>query len=116
MFTSSEMIGASPRRKEDAPLLVGAGRFLDDLHRPGLVHLRAVRTLHAHARLAKVAAAEAVGARGALAAFAAADPPEVDRPIPSPYGRERHTRPFAQPVLARDTVRYVGEPVAVVVG
>ncbi len=115
MFTSPEMIGASPRRKEDAPLLVGTGRFLDDLRRPGLVHLGVVRSLHAHARLVKVATAGALGAPGVLAAFAAADLPEVDRPIPSPYGRERHTRPFVQPVLAREIVRYGGEPVAVVV-
>ncbi|MGH7267340.1 MAG: xanthine dehydrogenase family protein molybdopterin-binding subunit [Candidatus Rokuibacteriota bacterium] len=109
------MIGASPRRKEDRPLLVGAGRFLDDLRRPGVVHLGVVRSLHAHARLAKIASGDALALPGVVAAFRAEDLPEIAAPIPPSYGKTRHARPFAHPVLARDVVRYVGEPVAVVV-
>ena len=44
------MIGASPRRTEDRRLLTGAGRYLDDLARAGLLHLGVVRSVHAHAR------------------------------------------------------------------
>jgi aerobic carbon-monoxide dehydrogenase large subunit len=109
------LIGESPRRREDAPLLVGGGRFLDDLRRPGTVHLGVVRSLHAHAHLLKVHTAAATAGPGVLAAYAAADLPEVEPGIPAPYGRAPSTRPFTQPVLARDLVRYVGEPVAALV-
>jgi len=57
------VIGASPRRKEDLRLLTGAGRFLDDLKRPGMVHLGVVRSVHAHARIARVDARAARAAK-----------------------------------------------------
>ncbi len=111
---SESPIGASPRRKEDAPLLQGRGRYLDDLRRPGIAHLGVVRSLHAHARLRGVDAAEARAIPGVLV-FAAADLPEVARGIPAPYGGTPSTRPYVQQILASQVVRYVGEPVAVVV-
>jgi carbon-monoxide dehydrogenase large subunit len=111
---SESPIGASPRRKEDAPLLQGRGRYLDDLRRPGIAHLGVVRSLHAHARLRGVDAAEARAIPNVLV-FAAADLPEVARGIPAPYGGTPSTRPYVQQILASQVVRYVGEPVAVVV-
>jgi len=113
--TSSGPIGTSPRRKEDRRLLLGAGRYLDDLTRPGAAHLGVVRSLHAHARLRSVDLGAARSAPGVLAAWAAADLPEVSRPVLSGSEGAHKGRPFAAPVLARDLVRYVGEPVAVVV-
>ena len=115
MNTSSGPIGTSPRRKEDRRLLLGAGRYLDDLTRPGAAHLGVVRSLHAHARLRSVDLGAARSAPGVLAAWAAADLPEVSRPVLSGSEGAHKGRPFAAPVLARDVVRYVGEPVAVVV-
>src|SRR5712691_3694592 len=109
------MIGASPRRKEDRRLLVGVGRFVDDLTREGLLHLAVARSVQAHARIAKIALAEARALPGVVAAWSAADLPETARPMPSAYGAVRKGRPWSQPILARDRVRYVGEPVAVVV-
>src|SRR5437870_759142 len=109
------MIGSSPPRKEDRRLLTGAGRFVDDLRREGLLHLAVVRSVEAHARIAKIALAEARALRGVVAAWSAADLPETARPMPSAYGAVRKGRPWSQPILARDRVRYVGEPVAVVV-
>jgi CO/xanthine dehydrogenase Mo-binding subunit len=108
-------IGSSPRRKEDAPLLIGRGRYLDDLRRAGALHLGVVRSPHAHARIGTVAIKEARALPGVVAVFAAADLPEIAGGIPVPFGGTLNTRPFAQPVLARDVVRYVGEPVAAVV-
>jgi CO/xanthine dehydrogenase Mo-binding subunit len=107
----SDLIGASPLRKEDARLLRGAGRFLDDLHRPGLLHLGVVRSVHAHARVRAVATAAARGRPGVVAAWAAADLAETARPMPT----VQKGRPYVQRALAADVVRYVGEPVAVVV-
>src|SRR5947207_15416751 len=109
------MIGASPRRKEDRRLLVGGGRFVDDLAREGLLHLAVVRSVNAHARIVKIALADARALPGVVAAWSAADLPETARPMPSAYGAVRKGRPWSQPILAHDRVRYVGEPVAVVV-
>jgi carbon-monoxide dehydrogenase large subunit len=105
------MIGASPLRKEDRRLLVGGGRFIDDLVRERLAHLAVARSVHAHARVVKVVTADALSLPGVLAAWSAADLPEVARPIPS----IQKARPYAISVLASEIVRYVGEPVAVVV-
>ena len=79
--TNPGSIGSSPRRKEDRRLLLGAGRYLDDLTRPGAVHLGVVRSVHAHARLRSVDLGAARSASGVLAAWAAADLPETSRPV-----------------------------------
>lgn len=94
---------------------MGAGRFLDDVTRDGLLHLGVVRSVHAHARIARILTADARARPGIVAAWAADDLPEVGRPIPRAYGAAPKGRPWAEPVLARGVVRYVGEPVAVVV-
>ena len=52
---AQDLIGASPRRKEDRRLLTGAGRYVDDLTRPGMLHMIVVRSRHAHARIVKIA-------------------------------------------------------------
>ncbi len=107
------MIGESPKRKEDDALLTGAGRYVADLVRPGMLHMGVVRSPHAHARIRGVSIAAAAAMPGVAGAFAAADLPEILGPIP-PYRRPRRFRDFDQPVLAQGVVRYVGEPVAVV--
>jgi aerobic carbon-monoxide dehydrogenase large subunit len=109
------MLGASPRRKEDRRLLVGAGRFVDDVVRPDAAHLAVVRAVHAHARLRSIDLAGVRTGRGVLAAWTAADLPQVARTIPAAWGGTHKGRPFAVPILAGDRVRYVGEPIAVIV-
>lgn len=106
------MIGSSPPRKEDRRLLTGSGRFVEDLTRPGMLHLGVVRSAEAHAALVRVDLAAARAHPGVVAAWAAADLPEAVRPVRQSAGGDR---PWRQPLLARDVVRYVGEPVAVVV-
>jgi carbon-monoxide dehydrogenase large subunit len=108
-------IGSSPRRKEDRRLLVGGGRYLDDLRREGMLHLGVVRSLHAHARVLAIDTRDALALPGVLAVWSAADLPEALRPILAGSEGVHAGRPFATPVLARRVVRYVGEPVAVVV-
>src|SRR5256712_3885078 len=109
------MIGASPRRKEDQRLLTGGGRFVDDLTREGVLHLGVVRSAEAHARLTKVATTAARALPGVVLAWSASDLGEITPHVPTAYGGAHKGRPWAQPVLAREVVRYVGEPVAVVV-
>jgi aerobic carbon-monoxide dehydrogenase large subunit len=69
------LIGASPRRKEDVRLLLGAGRFADDIVRADAAHLGLVRSVHAHARITRVDLARARKRPGVLAAWAAGDLP-----------------------------------------
>ena len=112
---TTQGIGARVRRTEDPRFLSGTGRYVDDLHRPGMVHMAVVRSPHAHARLAAIDPAPALALPGVSAVFTFADLPPTMAPIPSrmpmPPGPER----FLQYPLARDRVRYVGEPVAIVV-
>lgn len=121
-------IGASVRRKEDARLLVGAGRYVDDLDLPGTLHLALVRSPHAHARIERVDGEPALARPGVVAV---ADGRTVlDRlgPMPTAERKEAERRRLAtlapnlvpvlraevQPLVASDKARYVGEPVAVV--
>ncbi len=97
MDQPSDLIGSSPRRKEDRRLLVGAGRYLDDLTREGLLHLGVVRSLHAHARVLKVDTREALSLPGVVAAWSAADLPEAVRPILAGSEGAHKGRPFAAP-------------------
>ncbi len=80
-----------------------------------MIHLGVVRSVHAHARVLGIDLTRALRLHGVVAAWSAADLPEVGGGIPAAYGGQHKGRPFTQPVLARDRVRYVGEPVAVVV-
>src|SRR5688572_5843186 len=109
------MIGASPRRKEDLRLLAGAGRYADDIARAGAAHLGMVRSVHAHARIAKVDLARARRRPGVLAAWSAGDLPGLARTLSAAWGGTHKGRPFAIPILAGDRVRYVGEAIALVV-
>src|SRR5262247_4372833 len=109
------MIGSSPRRKEDQRLLTGHGRFVDDLARDGTLHLGVVRSTEAHARITKVSTAAARALPGVALAWSAAELGAIAANMPTAYGGTQKGRGWAQPVLARDVVRHVGEPVAVVV-
>src|SRR3546814_16847644 len=112
-------IGASVRRKEDFRFLTGQGRFTDDIDRPGQVHAYFVRSPHAHARIKRVDTAAAAKAPGVIAVFTGADM-AADKVGSLPCGwtvTDRHGVAHKAPPhfpLARDTVRYVGDHVVVV--
>jgi carbon-monoxide dehydrogenase large subunit len=113
------MIGQSPRRKEDERLVTGRGRFIDDIAPPGVGHLAVVRSTHARARIVAIDTAAARRLPG-VAVFLADDLPGLAEPLPAaradrtnPYVRLDTPRP--QRPLARGEVRYVGEPIAVVI-
>lgn len=110
------LIGRSVARVEDGSFLRGDARFVADVRLPGLAHLVVVRSPFAHARLQAVDLGEVRGARGVLDVFTAADIEPFMQPVrptrPLPPGPDGHR----QLPLARSIVRYVGEPVAVVVG
>ncbi|MEV4015941.1 xanthine dehydrogenase family protein molybdopterin-binding subunit [Nonomuraea angiospora] len=106
-------VGRSAARREDPRLLSGRGRYVDDIHVPGTLHAQFVRSTVAHGTVTGVDLAATLATPGVVAAFTAADldlgdiTAILDRPPPEFV-------PTAMPVLARDRVRYVGEPVAVV--
>ena len=95
--------------------MTGSGRYLDDITFPGLLHMGVVRSPHAHARITKISTDGALALSGVVAALGAKDLPEVGRSIPLYKAQHQEFRAFDQPVLSTGVVRYVGEPVLVVV-
>src|SRR5205823_12419271 len=92
---------------------IGRGRFAGDISFPHQLHMRVVRSNHAHARIVSIDVAEARALPGVFAVWTAADIADVP-PVDFREGRIEKLEPYRQPVLARDRVRYVGEPVAAV--
>ena len=70
---TSTYVGAPIGRKEDAKLLTGQARYVDDLTAPGMVWLAVVRSPYAHARIRNVDVSKALGAEGVVAAFSGSD-------------------------------------------
>ena len=113
-------IGDSPKRREDARLVTGRGAYIDDLRFEGLAHAVVLRSPHAHAWIGSINAVAAKSAPGVLAILTAADA-AFDKLQPlRPYAEAnvQTGEPFifaAQPLIADSKVRFVGEPVALVV-
>lgn len=103
-------VGSRVRRLEDARLVRGEGQYVSDLPLDAL-HVGFVRSPHAHAHILSVNTDAAASFPGVIAAHTAGDFPELNKLL------ETADAPGARGFypLARDTVRYVGEPVAVVV-
>lgn len=105
-------------RVEDVRFLTGRGQYTDDLSMPGQLHGVVVRSVEARGRLISVEAAEARACPGVVAVLTAHDLDGIgDIPCPLPLRRSDGRPMFvpARPVLARDTVAYVGEPIAFVI-
>jgi carbon-monoxide dehydrogenase large subunit len=108
------VLGQPLRRKEDAHLITGQTNWTDNIQLPGMLHMAILRSPIAHAKLTRVDASPALQRPGVLAAFTAQD-----------FGQEQGSLPCAWPVtedmvhpdhppLAVGEVRFVGEPIAVV--
>ncbi|HUZ73992.1 MAG TPA: xanthine dehydrogenase family protein molybdopterin-binding subunit [Stellaceae bacterium] len=108
-------IGSPVERIEDLRFLRGRGEYVDDLVRADLLHAAIVRSPVAHGRLRGIDARAALAIAGVHGVLTARD---IGVPIPTIPLRQEHALPgvdhFSQPVIASDRVRYVGEPVAVV--
>ena len=108
-----KFVGRSVTRLEDLPLVTGRGRYAASISFPHQLHMRVVRSNHAHGKIISIDASRALAAPGCVAVWTATDVAW----IPLIEFRPTHIRglePYRQPVLARERVRYVGEPVAVV--
>jgi len=113
-------IGDAPKRREDARFVTGRGAYLDDLAFDRMVHATVLRSPHAHARITRLDVAAARSAPGVLTVLTAddADADGLQPMLPVAQANTQTGEPFAfapQPLLARDTVRHVGEPVALIV-
>lgn len=115
MARPASQIGHSLPRVEDDRLLDGAGRFVDDIVLPRMVHLAVLRSSHAHGRIVSLDIAAARMVPGVIDVFTAADWPGELPIIPMRLIPLDSSVPFLQRPIASDKVRYVGEPIAVVV-
>ena len=111
------MFGQRIKRLEDPALLRGRGRYVDDIHLPGMLHAAFFRSPVAHARILRVDLAKAAALPGVAAAYAIDDLrrrlTDTVMPVEQPSAALKLS---ASPsVLADGEVRYVGEPVACVV-
>ncbi|HEV2474573.1 MAG TPA: hypothetical protein VGS41_17990, partial [Chthonomonadales bacterium] len=106
-------IGASVKRVEDPRFLTGQGRYVDDLMLPNMAYAAFLRSPYPHARIT-VDASEARALPGVVAVFTAADlagivnPIHVDASLPG-------SKPLPYTALASEKVRFVGDPIALVV-
>ena len=107
------IIGTSVTRLEDDPLVRGRGLFAADVSFPNQLHMRVVRSAVAHARIGAIETARALAAPGVVAVWTGRDLADL-APIDFRDDRVEQLVPYRQPVLARERVRYVGEPIAVV--
>jgi aerobic carbon-monoxide dehydrogenase large subunit len=103
------ILGTRVLRTEDPRFLTTGGIYTDDLRLPGACHVHFVRSTVAHARIASVDVSAALAEPGVIAAFTGADL-DLDELAPPMAGMINAQ--MSQPLLARDVVRYVGEPVA----
>ncbi|MEQ9519486.1 MAG: xanthine dehydrogenase family protein molybdopterin-binding subunit [Parvibaculum sp.] len=115
-------VGQSMTRVEDDRLITGQGRYADDVRMDGQVYAVLVRSPYAHAKLGEVDVSEAKAANGVLGVYTIADFDAAGfGEVPNvawAMVKNRDGTPMyktTRPILARDRVRYAGEPVAVVI-
>ncbi len=105
------ILGTRVERKEDPLLLTVGGMYIDDIAPPEALHATFVRSVMAHAIINSIDTAEAAAMPGVVGVFTAADLELVANPPSMPMLHQGMLRTW----LATDRVRYVGEPVAVVI-
>ena len=112
---SPPAVGRSVRRLEDPRRLRGEGTYVDDVRVPGMLHATVVRSPVAHARLRGLDASAARSMAGVEAVFGARELEGALHPIPVRLVPDERLLRYLQHPLATDRVRYVGEPLALVV-
>ena len=110
-------VGRSLRRKEDPRLITGRARYVDDISLPGTAWAALVRSPHAHAKIVSIDTSVARARPGVHAVYTGQDMTDLAAPLPMawvPPGVNVNN-PDHWP-LARDAIKHVGDPVAVVLG
>ena len=119
-MTTRAVIGDAPKRREDLRFVTGSGRYLDDLAFAGMAHAVVLRSPHAHGLILRIQTEKARTAPGVLGVLTAeevrADGLKPLRPSAEANVQTGEKFAFApQPLLADGKVRYIGEPVALII-
>jgi carbon-monoxide dehydrogenase large subunit len=114
MRAVNAFIGSPIERLEDLRFLRGRGQYVDDVARPGMLYAAILRSQVAHGRIRALDPARALKMPGVHSVITAADLPQPIPRVPMRLQPLPDFEPFAQPVLAHDKVRHVGEALAVV--
>ncbi len=116
---STRAFGARIKRNEDPRLLTGQAQFVDDIHLHGMLHAAFKRSDYAHARILGVEVSAAREMPGVVAVYPAGDLGDFWQPspllVPPPPAQYVVFNQRTGGQLARDKVRYVGEPIAMVI-
>jgi carbon-monoxide dehydrogenase large subunit len=107
-------IGTPMERREDLRFLRGLGTYVDDLAVPSLLYAVVFRSSVAHGRIKSLDVSKALKRPGVHAVITAKDMPGGPPIVPMRLQPLPEFKPFEQPVIAHEKVRYVGEPIAVV--
>ncbi|WP_406347628.1 xanthine dehydrogenase family protein molybdopterin-binding subunit [Streptomyces sp. NBC_00144] len=110
----STLVGTAVPRREDPRLLTGRGRFVDDIQLPRMLHAQFVRASVASGRLTSLDLSAVREVPGVVAAFTA-DDLDLSAITAGLHRPPEEYVPTEMPVLARDRVRFVGEPIAIVI-
>src|SRR3954454_3792415 len=106
-------VGAKVLRVEDRRILTGRGHFVDDIQLPGMLHASFLRSPFAHARIVSIDVSAARTAPGVVPVYAAADLMTMTTAIPVQMAMGSKVPTFY--ALATEKVRFVGDPVVMVV-
>ncbi|HEY6992568.1 MAG TPA: xanthine dehydrogenase family protein molybdopterin-binding subunit [Xanthobacteraceae bacterium] len=116
---ATRYLGAPIKRNEDRRLLTGNAMFVDDVELPGLLHAAFVRSHVAHARIRAIDVSAALARKGVIAVYTAQELGDYWRPgpllVPPPPVAGLVFNQRTQVPLAKDKVRHVGEPLALVI-
>jgi carbon-monoxide dehydrogenase large subunit len=112
---TTQIFGASITRQEDQRFLTGTSTYIDDIDLPDMLHAAILRSPYAHARINSIDVTHAAALEGVEAVLTYKDLDVVAGPLPLLIPHPALTHPHTQYALAKDTVRYVGEAVAMVV-
>jgi aerobic carbon-monoxide dehydrogenase large subunit len=114
---TSRIFGSGIKRREDPRLITGQAKYTDDLTLPGMTHMAVVRSPYAHAKIRAVRTKKAAAMPGVVAVLTGRDMEAAGfKPIPCAWvvpGSDTKTPPY--PAIATETVRYVGNAVAIVI-
>jgi aerobic carbon-monoxide dehydrogenase large subunit len=115
MRTLNSFVGQPIERLEDLRLVRGRGQYVDDLARKNMLHAAILRSSTGHGRIHSIDVTAAKALPGVHAVITSADLGERTPIVPMRLQPLPDFEPFAQPVMARDKVRYVGEALAMVI-
>ena len=113
--TMTKMVGQALKRREDPRLITGQGNYLDDIKIAGMLHCVLVRSPYAHATITSIDTSKAAAHPGVVAVYTGKDMLDIN-PMPCAWaagGVKNNVNTVR--ALAVDIVRFVGDPVAVVV-